>query len=180
MIASLLSLLLATASLPPVPDAGVPAAASGQVLHDLQLTPIAAPTIGSVGLHVEHGQPNGKSGPSFLLQVEGWKPNGHLSVYLIGPKGEKVDVASVEKDLQIESDGGATVLIPYKLRGLYPGTWQVLVAGESGAHMIAVEIPVVEPPNAAHKKFRLIFPGVVKGEKPRSFPEDAPDSALSR
>jgi hypothetical protein len=98
----------------------------------------------SVKLYIDHNQPNSVAGPSFKVSIEGWQPNGHIAIYLVGPEGEEISVVPKEHPVQIEQDGVATFTIPYKLRGLYPGQWQLVVGGESGIHLATVIIPSME------------------------------------
>ncbi len=177
MIAILLSaMLFAAAPAPAVPPPGVPAAAPGQVVHEFTLTPVVTPGTGPVGLHVEHGRYQGTAGPGFLLRIEGWAADGHLAVRMVGPKGEIVDVVADDQNMSVQSDGKASALVPYTLKGLFPGAWKLQVGGASGVHAIAVQIPTVEPPNASHRTSRLIFPGAAKGAKPWDLPDAAPAS----
>lgn len=181
MIATVLfAMLLGSAPTPAVPDSGVPAAAPGQVVHEIQLTPVAVPATGPVALHVEHGRNQGTVGPGFLLQVDGWAPAGHLAVRMVGPKGEIVQVIADDQNMQVQPDGKASALVPYKLQGLFPGAWELQVGGASGVHVVAVQIPVVEPPNASHRTSRLVFPGAAKGAKPWDLPEAVPATLPSR
>lgn len=101
-----------------------------------------------VRLLVVDGQLNNEDEESFLLTVEGWSPNGHLSIYLVGPKDERVSVVSNESRLQIKQDGVASFAVPYTLRGLYPGRWQLVVAGESGIHICTIVVPSTRRPGA--------------------------------
>jgi len=179
MIASILSLLLAASPAPAAPTSSAPPAAPGQVLHEIELTPVIPPGSGPVALHVEHGRYQGAVGPGFLLQIEGWVPNGHLAVRMVGPKNEIVDVIADNQNMSVQPDGKASALVPYKLQGLFPGAWEIQVGGASGVHRIAVQVPVVEPPNASHKTSRLIFPGAAKGDKPWDLPEAAPAKPTS-
>ena len=149
MIASLLSLMLAAS---PAPTA--PATAPRHELHEIQLTPVTASAAGPVGLHVDYDRYQGAVGPGFLLHIENWVPNGHLAVRMVGPKNEIVDVIADKQNMQVQLDGKASALVPYKLQGLYPGAWQVQVGGAAGVHTIAVQVPAVEPPNDAHKTSR--------------------------
>jgi len=181
MIASLLSaMLLAAAPAPAAPASNAQAAAPGQVLHEIQLTPVITPGKGEVKLHVEHGRYQGSVGPGFLLRIEGWAPNGHLAVRMVGPKGEIVDVIADRDNMAVQPDGKASALVPYKLQGLFPGAWEVQVGGATGVHTTAVQIPVVEPPNASHKQSRLIFPDATKGAKFMDLPEAVPAKPPSR
>lgn len=130
------SLILAVLLAPPVFDvAATPRSGSFQ-------TPDAVEHQRTqVRLHVEHSQLDSGVEPGFLLTVEGWEPNGHISIYLVGPKNEQVDVVSKESRLQIKQDGVASFAVPYTLRGLYAGRWQLVVAGESGIHISTIVIP---------------------------------------
>lgn len=180
MIGSLFFLLLAALPAPASPVSSAPSAPPGQVLHEIQLTPVAASASGPVALRVEHGRYQGDVGPGFLLQIEGWAPDGHLAVRMVGPKGEIVDVIADNQNMAVQADGKASALVPYKLQGLFPGTWEIQAGGAVGVHTIAVQIPVVEPPNASHKTSRLVFPGASKGDKPWDLPEAVPAKPTSR
>jgi len=179
MIGSLLSVLLAASAAPAAPASTAPAAAPGQVLHEFQLTPVVPPGTGPVALHVEHGRYQGTVGPGFLLQIEGWVPDGHLAVRMVGPKGEIVEVIADNQNMSVQADGKASVLVPYKLQGLFPGAWELQAGGASGVHTLAMQVPMVEPPNASHKTTRLVFPGAAKGDKPWDLPEPVPAKPTS-
>jgi len=124
--------------------------ASGAAIVDVAVPQGSAASISTehrssrVELSIANNQSNSVGGRGFVLSIEGWEPNGHLSIYLVGPKGERVAVVPMEHQVQIKGDGLATFAVPYKLRGLYPGQWQLIVAGESGIHMATVVIPAAD------------------------------------
>jgi len=179
MIAYLFTLLLAAAPAPAAPASVAPPAAAGQVLHEIELTPVVPPGSGPVALHVEHGRYQGTVGPGFLLQIEGWVPDGHLAVRMVGPKGEIVEVIADNQNMSVQADGKASALVPYQLQGLFPGAWEIQAGGASGVHTLAIQVPMVEPPNASHKTTRLVFPGAAKGDKPWDLPEPVPAKPTS-
>ena len=77
---------------------------------------------------------------------------------MVGPKGDIVTVVPKEHPAPLKADGIATFTIPYAVRGLYPGTWQLVAAGKiSGVHIVPVNIPAVTPPDSTHPNYRLYF-----------------------
>lgn len=112
----------------------------------------------SVVLNVDHAQPNELGGgPSFRIALRNWAANGEISIHLVGPKGEVISVVPPERPIHASPEGSATVTVPYKHRGLYPGVWLLMVAGPSGIHQGEVEIPKVLPRNSKTKEERLVF-----------------------
>lgn len=110
-----------------------------------------------VEIHVEHGValPWGK--PGFRIEISGWQPNGDLTLYAVGPDGSKIALIPEDKAVQADEDGALTVDIDYARKGLTPGHWVFLAAGPPGIHEFETDLPRVEPPTAAHKKWRLDF-----------------------
>lgn len=99
----------------------------------------AEPQLSQVRIYIEDSP--SRVEPGFVIIVEGWMPNGHISIYLVGPKNEQLPVIPKERRVQIKQDGVASFMVPYALKGLYPGRWQLVVAGESGIHISTIVIP---------------------------------------
>ena len=76
---------------------------------------------------------------------------------LVGAKGKTVAVVPTDQAMEIGAEGNATLLVPYSLAGLSPGTWKLAVGGASGDHVLDVQVPAVLPPDAAHATYRLVF-----------------------
>jgi len=111
-----------------------------------------------VVLNIDHAQLSDLSGdPCFRIALHNWTANGDVSIQLIGPKGEIVPVVPTERPIHASPEGGGTVTIPYKHRGLYPGLWLLMASGPCGIHECKVEIPKVLPLDGNRKEERLVF-----------------------
>lgn len=122
-----------------------------------------------VEIHVEHGvalpQVKGTSQgnrtpqdkPGFRIDITHWQPNGDVALYAIAPDGAQIALIPKEKPVQADADGAFTVYIDYARKGLGPGHWMFVAAGKPGIHEFETDLPRVEPPTAAHKKWRLVF-----------------------
>ncbi len=110
-----------------------------------------------VEIHVEHGVALPWAKPGFRIEISGWQPNGDLTLYAVGPDGSKIAIIPEDKAVQADEDGALTVTIDYARKGLIPGHWMFLAAGQPGIHEFETDLPRVEPPTAAHKKWRLDF-----------------------
>lgn len=111
-----------------------------------------------VVLNIDHAQPHDLGGgPSFRITLRNWTADGEISIHLVGPKGEIVTVVPPKQPIHASPEGNATVTVPYKHRGLYPGMWLLMVAGPSGIHQCKVEIPKVMPRDSERKEERLVF-----------------------
>ena len=137
-----------------VPNAP-PADAPGRVQGEIKLVPVkpvfppaSAEAMAAVKLRVEQGKSTGKTGPGFLVTVSGWTPNGRITAVLVGSRGETVYVIPFEQPMQLGPDGAASFLVPYRLDGLSPGAWKLVVDGASGEHAAKLRIPAADPPDA--------------------------------
>src|ERR1700757_1423211 len=95
------------------------------LLRGLAVTTVAAPETtppseastpeakSTVQISITDNQVDETEGIGFVLHIVGWKPSREVSIYLVGPKGERVDVAPVEKPVTIAVDGIADIFIPY-------------------------------------------------------------------
>ena len=81
----------------------------------------------------------------FVLAVVGWKPRGNFSFHAVGPGGEVIPIVPIKASRMVSATGETKLSIPYGLRGLYPGLWQFVFAGDSGIHNVNIPIPNNSP-----------------------------------
>lgn len=80
-------------------------------------------------------------GYGFVVIVKGWEPKVPAEIQMVGPKGEILNVVPGDRPLRANGNGRMVVYIPYKLHGLYEGTWQLLISSKNGIHEVGIEIP---------------------------------------
>ncbi len=128
------------------------------VLAD-QKTPFvkAEETNASVRLNTEERVVIESGEPGFILQVQGWEPNGTFVVYAVDSDGKQLPIIPEKHAKRTSAEGASTISIPYRMRGLHPGQWMFLVFGAPGAHAISVVIPKVVPPGEKGGTWQLDF-----------------------
>jgi hypothetical protein len=94
-----------------------------------------------VTLVIQHGVelPWGK--PGFRILVNHWRPHGEMSVYAIGPQGEKIELIPLREPIKADRNGMVVIDIDYGRKGLGRGHWLIMVAGKSGTHLIETDMP---------------------------------------
>ena len=94
-----------------------------------------------VGIHAEYDTYSDAEGYGFVLIISKWEPHAAVEVHIVGPRGEILTIVSPDSSILASEKGRVTVFVPYSLTGLYPGNWQLVVAGKNGIHQAEIEIP---------------------------------------
>jgi hypothetical protein len=94
-----------------------------------------------VTLNAEYDTFSNAEGYGLVLIVSKWEPQETAEVHMVGPRGEVLTIVSRELSLRAKENGRITVFVPYALPGLYPGHWELVVAGKSGIHRAGIEVP---------------------------------------
>jgi hypothetical protein len=94
-----------------------------------------------VTLNAEYGTFSNSEGYGLVLIVSKWEPQGTAEVHMVSPRGEVLTIVSRELTLRANDKGRITVFVPYGLPGLYPGRWELVVAGKNGIHKAGLEVP---------------------------------------
>jgi len=94
-----------------------------------------------VTLNAEYDTFSNSEGYGFVLIVSKWEPHGTAEVHMVGSRGEVLTVVSRALSLRANENGRITVFVPYGLSGLYPGHWELVVAGKTGIHKAGIEVP---------------------------------------
>ena len=125
----------------------------------------AEPDSTSVRLEVERDKLLENGNPGFVLYVTGWTAEAEFSISAIDRAGGIVWIVPVEKHLNAPLEGTFSFSIPYNLRGLHPGSWIFLVAGQPGTHRFDMVIPAVEPPTETNSNWRIDYDAAVEFDK---------------
>jgi hypothetical protein len=91
------------------------------------------------------------------LYVSGWTPDAEFSIYAVDKAGATIPIVAPDKHLRAGPDGNVSFSIPYAVRGLHPGFWVFVVAGEPGVHQFQLMIPIAEPPTSTRKKWSFDY-----------------------
>jgi hypothetical protein len=94
-----------------------------------------------VTLNAEYGTFSDSEGYGFVLIVSKWEPGATAEVHMVGPRGDTLTIVSSARSLRANEKGRLTVFVPYGLKGLYAGHWQLVVAGKNGIHQARIEVP---------------------------------------
>ena len=103
-----------------------------------------------VTINAEYDTFSNSEGYGFVLIVNTWEPRATAEVNMVGPQGEIITIVSPARSLKANEKGRFTVFVPYGLRGLYAGTWQLVIAGKNGIHQAAIEVPA--PPESVQSQ----------------------------
>jgi hypothetical protein len=96
-----------------------------------------------VAINAEYDTFSESEGYGFVLIVNKWEPRETAEVNMVGPQGEVLTIVSRTRSLRANEKGRFTVFVPYGLRGLYAGHWQLIIAGKNGIHQAGIEVPAV-------------------------------------
>ena len=96
-----------------------------------------------VTINPEYDTFSESKGYGFVLIVSKWEPRETAEVNMVGPQGEVLTIVSRTRSLRANEKGRFTVFVPYGLRGLYAGHWQLIIAGKNGIHQAGIEVPAV-------------------------------------
>ena len=94
-----------------------------------------------VTINAEYDTFSDSEGYGFVLIVSKWEPHVPAEVHMVGPRGDTLTIVSSARSLQANEKGRFTVFVPYGLKGLYAGQWQLVVAGKNGIHQARIEVP---------------------------------------
>ena len=96
-----------------------------------------------VTINAEYHTFSESEGYGFVLIVNKWEPRETAEVNMVGPQGEILTIVSRTRSFRANEKGRFTVFVPYGLRGLYAGHWQLIIAGKNGIHQAGIEVPAV-------------------------------------